>query len=121
MISNLIFFLIALIALITIGFIYFLFSIKPKYSFTIPQTSLTNFSWYCSGDVAIDAGDAWRAEDYCTIVACHDNNYDEKSCSEIEPLLKVAKDQTSPTPQFGLTISSFESALKVLELQLAAY
>jgi hypothetical protein len=93
-----------LIALITIGCIYFLFFNKPKYSFTIPPTTLTVFRAQCSGLVAPDP--PWPAPDYCTIVACHDDNNDEKSCGEIEQLLKVANDQQGENDlmPFGLTM-----------------
>lgn len=113
-----------LIALITIGCIYFLFFNKPKYSFTIPPTSLAMFRGQCSGSDARDTSLPWLAKDYCTIIACHDDNNDEKSCGEIEQLLKVANDQASESDPslFGLTISSFESSLNLLEpfLELVA-
>ncbi len=108
-----------LIAVITIGCIYLLFFNKPKYSFTIPPTSLVMFREQCSGSAAPDTSLPWIAENYCTIVACHDDNNDEKSCGEIEQLLKVVNDQASEA-SFGLTISSFESSLNVLEPFLAA-
>ena len=78
------------------------------------------FRAQCSGLASPEPGDPWLAEDYCTIVACHDDNNDEKSCGEIEQLLKVSNDSENDPLQFGLTISEFENSLNVLEPVLAA-
>ncbi len=115
-----------LIALITIGCIYFLFFNKPKYSFTIPPTVLMFFRAQCSGLADTDPDDAWLAKDYCTIVACHDDNYDEKSCSEIEPLLKVANEKTKEydpgmVSPYGDTIADFERFLNTLDAFLGEF
>ena len=105
-----------LIAVITIGCIYLLFFNRPKYSFTIPEPMMLMF--FRSGCISpfAEVG-PWGQEDFCTIAACHDDNYDENSCSKIEPLLKLAQEfegPDGPSP-FGRTISEFEAALEIME------
>ena len=110
-----------LIALITIGCIYFLFFNKSKYSFTIPPAVLQLLIRPQCAYVD-DPNDPWSEEDYCTIIACHEDNNDANSCSKIEPLLKVANENpTNPDqPPLGNTISEFESFLWSLQAQFQA-
>lgn len=132
-----------LTALIIIGCIYFLLKIAkhlyttdvppyttevpsyttdvPKYSFTIPPAVLQLLIRPQCAYVD-DPNDPWSEEDWCTIIACHEDNNDANSCSKIEPLLKVANENpTNPDqPLLGNTISEFESFLWSLQAQFQA-